>query len=216
MIDIPEKAEVQCIDGVVGRSTYVIINPITHQITHVVVKSMWLPFLEYEVPIDQVDRTTPDLIMLKCTWEELKKMEPFEYEEYIHTELPDYERWRDDLVLWPYVVSPSGSVNEEVDAYIPVKQKNQPQGEIAVRRGAKVRAIDGYVGQVDELLVDSTNMHVTHLVMRDRHIFSHREITIPVSQIDRVDEDTVYMKLDRQSIEGLPTVPVQRWSLNRQ
>ena len=82
---------------------------------------------------------------------------------------------------------------------------------MAVRRGAQVEATDGYVGQVDELLINSNNMQVTHLVLLERHLLEHREITIPVSQIDRVDEDTVYLKLDRQSVEQLPTTPIQRW-----
>jgi hypothetical protein len=40
-----------------------------------------------------------------------------------------------------------------------------------VRRGARVEATDGYVGQVDELLINSNNMQVTHLVLLERHIF---------------------------------------------
>jgi len=64
---------------------------------------------------------------------------------------------------------------------------------------------------VDELLINSNNKQATHLVLRERHIFNNREITIPVSQIDHVNEDTIYLKLDRQSVEELPTTPIQRW-----
>jgi uncharacterized membrane protein len=46
-----------------------------------------------------------------------------------------------------------------------------------------------------------------------RHILKHREITIPVSQIDCVHEDTIYRKRDRQSVEDLRTTPIQRWAL---
>jgi sporulation protein YlmC with PRC-barrel domain len=84
---------------------------------------------------------------------------------------------------------------------------------LAVWRGAKVQATDGYVGQVDELLVNSTNMKASHLILVERHIFEHREITIPVSQIERVNEDTIYLKLDKKSIAELPTTPIQRWHL---
>jgi hypothetical protein len=97
--------------------------------------------------------------------------------------------------------------------YVPVKHQNVPPGELAVWRGAKVEATDGYVGQVDELLINSTNMKASHLVLVERHIFERREITIPVSQIDLVNEDTIYLKLDRKSIEELPTTPIQRWRL---
>jgi uncharacterized membrane protein/sporulation protein YlmC with PRC-barrel domain len=206
MIDLPTKAEVHCSDGAVGRSTYVIGNPINQQITHLVVKSYWPPFREVLVPVDQVKETTPDLIRLKCTRNDLSMMEPFEYEEYICTEMPDY-------LSWPYVL-PVGLYPEVTVKYIPVKHQNIALGEVAVRRGARVEATDGYVGQVDELLINSNNMQVTHLVLLERHIFKNREITIPVSQIDRVHEDVVYLKLDRQSVEQLPTTPVQRWPLN--
>jgi len=206
MIDLPTIAEVHCSDGVAGRSTYVIGNPVTQQLTHLVVKSYLPPFHEHLVPVDQVVETTPNLIRLKCTRNDLSMMEPFEYEEYIRTEIPDY-------LSWPYVL-PMGLYPEEVVKYIPVKRQNIPQGEFALRRGARVEATDGYVGLVDELLINSNNMQVTHLVLLERHVFKHREITIPVSQIDRVDEDTVYLKLDRQSVEQLPTTPIQRWPLN--
>ncbi len=205
MIDLPTKAEVHGSDGAVGRSTYVIGNPINHQITHLVVKSNRTPFQEYLVPVDQVEETTPNLISLKCTRNDFYEMEPFEYEEYIRTETPGY-------LSWPYVL-PIGLYPEEVVSYIPVKFQIVPQGELAVRRGARVEATDGYVGQVDELLINSNNMQVTHLVLLERHILKHREITIPVSQIDHIAEDTIYLKLDRRSVEDLPTTPIQRWSL---
>ena len=100
---------------------------------------------------------------------------------------------------------------EESIPYTAVKRQNIPAGEFALRRGAPVEATDGYVGQVDGLLIDSNTMQVTHLLLLERHIFQAREITIPVSQIDHLDEGTIYLKLDRQSVEALPTTPVQRW-----
>src|SRR5512138_3047646 len=203
MIDLPMKAEVRCSDGVVGFSTHVIGNPVDHQVTHLVVKSVQPPFNEYLVPIDQLEDTTPHLIKLICTRNEFEKMEPFEVEEYIRTRYPNYQ-------VLPYQL-PGQVLMDEVIEYIPVKNHNIPQGEITVWRDAKVEATDGYVGLVDELLINSSNMQATHLVLRERNLFQQREITIPVSQIERVDEGTIYLKLDRQSIEELPTTPIQRW-----
>jgi hypothetical protein len=68
-----------------------------------------------------------------------------------------------------------------------------------------VEATDGYVGQLDELLINAKDMQVTHLVLLVRHLFEGKEITIPVSQIDHIDQGTIYLKLDRQSVEALPT-----------
>ena len=221
MIDLPMKAEVHCSDGVAGRSTYVIGNPSNRHITHLVVKSFRPPFREYLVPVDQVEETTDNRIKLKCARGELIKMEPFEYEEYVPTEFPDY-------LCWPYVPpenpyfpasgpskgyrpGPWDRMKEEIP-YAAVKRQNIPVGELALQRDARVEATDGYVGQVDELLINSKDMQVTHLVLLVRHIFEGREITIPVSQIDRIDEGTIYLKLDRQSVEALPTTPIQRWT----
>lgn len=206
MIDLPMLAEVHCSDGIAGLSTYVIGNPINHQVTHLVVKSLKPPFPEYLVPMGQVEDTAHHQIRLKCTQSELEKMEPFVDEEYMRTKYPTY-------LCAPYAL-PTQPIREDVVTYVTVKHLNIPRGELEVKRGAKVEAKDGStIGQVDELLINSTNMQVTHLVLRERHIFQQREITIPVSQIEHVYEDVIYLKLDRKSIEALPTTPIQRWQL---
>ena len=203
MIDLPLTAEVYCPDGPAGRSTHVIGNPLNNEITHLVVKSYLPPFHEYLVPVDQVEETTEDRITLKCTRDDLNKMELLEVEEYRRSEIPGY-------LYWPYVVSSVPYMSDTVETYIPVKRKNVPPGELALRRGARVEATDGYVGQVDELLINSQDMQVTHLVLLERHILQKREITIPVSQIDHVSENTIFLKLDRKNVEELPTTPIQR------
>ncbi len=204
MIDLPVKAEVNCSDGVAGISRYFIGHQVNHQITHLVVKTSRPPFREVLVPVDQVEETSPDRIKLKCTLGDLNQMEPFEVEEYISTQLPYY-------LVWGYVFPCSVTNPPEVETHVLVKNQNIPMGEVAVRRDARVEATDGYLGQVDELLVNSNNLQVTHLILLKRHIFKQREIAIPLSQIDHVSEDTVYLKLDKKGVEELPTVPIQRW-----
>ena len=95
MIDIPVKAQVMCSDGIVGRLTYVIVNPINKRMTHLVVKDNRPPFGEHLVSVDQVVETMPELIKLNCTRDELRKMERFIYQEYIKVMLPDYEQLQD-------------------------------------------------------------------------------------------------------------------------
>jgi hypothetical protein len=205
MIQLPLKAEVHCSDGFAGRSTYAIGNPMNRRITHLVVQNLRPPFRETLVPVDQVGETTDNRIKLKCTRDELNRMEPFEVEEYKRSEMPGY-------LYWPHVQPAVVDMSDEVEIYVPVKRQNVPAGELALQRGARVEATDGYVGQVDELLINSKDMQVTHLVLLVRHIFERREITIPVSQIDHIDQGTIYLKLDRQSVEALPTTPRQHWT----
>ncbi len=212
MIDIPVNAEVRCSDGQAGRSTFVIVNPVNQLLTHLVVREEWPPFAEHMVPVDRVEETSPDMIKLNCTLDQLRKMEPFLFEQYIRVKSPNYEKWQGTMVAWPYVL-PANSASSEEDRYIPMEVENIPPGELAVRRGARVEAKDGYVGQVEELLVNSKNMHITHLVVREKHLWRNRDVAIPISQIERAEENSVDLKLDRKSIKELPTVPVQRWSL---
>jgi sporulation protein YlmC with PRC-barrel domain len=183
----------------------VIANPENHTVTHLVVKSIRPPFRETLAPVEQVEASTPDRIQLKCSRAELDQMEPFETEEYVQSELPGYIYWTD--TYGTNVPPVPGYTTEGVPALIRVKRRNIPQDELAVRRGARVEATDGYVGQVDDLLVDPKTLQVIQLVLRERHIFQQREITIPVSQIDHVDEDTIFLKLDKQGVAELPTTP---------
>ncbi len=193
-MNLPTKAEVHCSDGIAGRSTYIIGNLTNYQVTHLVVKSLRPPFPEYLVPLDQVEHTSPQRIELKCTRSEMEKMEPLAYEEYVRTESPMY-------LGYPYIL-PITTVNEEVPIEAPVKFHNFAPDEFAVCPGAQVVTSGGYVGEVDELLIDSASMQVTHLILRERHIFKQKEVTIPISQIERIDPDVIYLKLDRQSSEA--------------
>lgn len=201
-MDIPINADVQCADGLAGRSTYVVINPTTQQITHVVVQEKGFVGNEHLVPIDQVVETTPHLIRLRCTRDELAAMDDFVEIEYLRGDAPYFQYAAHEYVMWPYAVAEA--------ALVVAEHKRIPPGELAVHRGAEVKASDGYVGRVDEFLVDAANGHISHLVLREGHLWGRKDVTIPVSQIDHIEEDTVYLKLDKRSIEALPAIPVRR------
>ena len=94
---------------------------------------------------------------------------------------------------------------------MPVAHERVPPGELAVRRGNHVRATDGDVGLVDEFLVDRETEHITHLVLREGHLWGQKDVLIPVSEIAHVDEDRVHLTLSKQEVASLPTIPVRRW-----
>jgi hypothetical protein len=90
-----------------------------------------------------------------------------------------------------------------------VEHERIPVGDLAVRRGARVEATDGSAGHIDGFLVDETSEHITHLVLSEGHLWGHKDVTVPVSSIDRIEEDVVYLKLDREGIAHLPMIPAQ-------
>jgi sporulation protein YlmC with PRC-barrel domain len=201
MIDIPLDASVECADGLGGRSSYVIIDPTTKQVTHFVVKQNGFHRTQHLVPVDCIVETTPNSIRLRCTKDKLATLKPFIGTGYILIKRPRYDQG------W---YGASSYIVPEETAMVPVEYRRIPQGELAVHRGAGVKATDGRVGRVDEFLADPDTGHITHLVLREGHLWSHKNVAIPVSAIDRVEEETICLKLDKHTIESLPAIPIRR------
>jgi sporulation protein YlmC with PRC-barrel domain len=212
-MEIPLNAQVECKDGVCGRSEYVLINPVTDKVTHLVVKEDSSPNKEYIVPVEIVSENMGDPIQLRCSKAELEKMDPFIKTTFIEEKVPDRNfRYPGGMYgggsyfYLPYVAS-------EGTEYKSVEHQQIPPGELAVRRGTRVEATDGYVGHVDEFVVNPENSHITHLVMREGHLWGKKDVIIPLSAMGDTREDTVFLKLDKHQIEALPTFPVhRRWS----
>jgi sporulation protein YlmC with PRC-barrel domain len=203
MMDIPIDTDVQCTDGTGGRSTYVVLNPVSRRVTHVVVKQGTFPRLERLVPVGMVAETSPNQIQLNCSQQELERLEPFIETEFLPGEFP-YEAYElDEYRLWPYLLPG--------DELVPVEHERVPPGELAVHRGSHVRATDGDVGRVDEFLIDRETEHITHLVLREGHLWGQKDVLIPVSEIGQIDEDRVYLTLSKEEVANLPTIPVRRW-----
>ncbi len=212
-MEIPLNAQVECTNGVCGRSVYVLINPVIDQVTHLIVKGDSSPHTEYIVPVDFVAETIADTIRLRCSKAELEKMDPFVQTEFIEEKVPGrnfgYAGGMSGMGSYyylPYVI-PDRTVYESVE------NQQIPPGELAVRRGTRVEATDGYVGHVDEFVVNPENGHITHLVMREGHLWGQKDVIIPLSAMGDTCQDTVFLKLDKHQIESLPTFPLQRrWS----
>jgi sporulation protein YlmC with PRC-barrel domain len=197
-MDIPINAEVHCTDGLGGHSTYVVLNPINREVTHLVVKELNFPHTEFLVPVERVSKSTARVIQLDCTKAELSEMDQFIKTEFVQSEIPQLTM--DPYMVWPYYIP---------ERRVAILEHEQvPPGEMAVRRGAHVEATDGHVGRVDGFLVNPENEHITHLVLREGHLWGHKDVTIPVSQIDHLEEDTVYLDLDKASIGALPAIPI--------
>ncbi len=218
-MEIPLDVDVQCTDENCGKSMYVIVNPITDKVTHIVVKEGLTSGSERLVPVDYVIDSNADLIKLRCSKSELENMEPFVQKTYIREEAPEriyeagfpqgsYTYGIGAYYTLPYVtpeyVGPDNTVYQQV------KEEQVPKDELAVQRGARVQATDGTVGHVDEFVVDPENSHITHMVMREGHLWGKKEVIIPFSAIEDSVEDTVYLKLNKKQVEALPTFPLHR------
>jgi sporulation protein YlmC with PRC-barrel domain len=216
-MNIPINAAVQCKDGPGGRSTHVIVNPITEQLTHLVVKERRRPGIERLVPIWLVKVTASERIHLICTQAELAELKSFVETEFIrihplfwdHESVSHYDD--DEIMSLPYTRMELPFEDHEGGLML-LKQeiKAIPPGALAFSRGASIKATDGRVGKVDEFVVDPESGHVTHLTMRKGHLWDEGEMTIPISEIARIQENVVHLKLNKRQIEALPVVEVRR------
>jgi len=198
-MDIPINAKVICQDEPIGNSILVIINPITRTVTHLVVRKKEFPVGEdYLVPVEWVKTSSAKEIHLTCSKEDFDHAKPFVTTEFINGDRPLLDYAPGSYLTWPYV-----------STQIPVVLHKQiPAGELAIGRGAQVIARDGYIGRVDEFLV-TIESHISHLVLREGHLWGQKDITIPVEEIDRIDKDgNVHLKLSRAEIEKLPAIPL--------
>jgi uncharacterized membrane protein/sporulation protein YlmC with PRC-barrel domain len=129
-------------------------------------------------------------------------MEPFIETHYVRGEMPEYKAA--GFYRFPYVI-------RQEETYLASREMPRiPKGERSIHRGATVVAKDGEVGQVDELIVKPEDMRITHLILREEHLFGDREVAIPMSAVEMAADDKVYLKLNKEDIEALPEIPVKR------
>ena len=207
-MELPLNAQIECKDGVCGRSAFILINPVTNEISHLVVREDTADHKERLVPAEKITGTIADTIQLACTKAEVADMELFITTHYIQQKvpgkfIPDAASFMSGSVYYlPYssVSTMTGKVEDE----------QIPPGELPIYRGTEIEATDGSIGKVDEFLVNPDNCHITHLVMREGHLWGQKDVVIPISAVDKAYQEVVYLKLSKKQVEALPAIPVHR------
>jgi uncharacterized membrane protein len=130
-------------------------------------------------------------------------MENFTETQYVKTDVPVDAYY--DVYNMPYVQPMSTETVE-----IPIDEELIPPGELAIHRGTPVEAKDGYIGEIGEFLINPESGKISHLVLLKGHLRGRKEVSLPISAIDKVVHDTVYLKLEKKSVEMLPEIPIHR------
>lgn len=79
-------------------------------------------------------------------------------------------------------------------------QESRP-GNVFLSTGTDVKTRGGdKVGTVEELVVDPERGKVTEIIVK-KGLFGGKEIRIPTQFIDEIDDDTVYVALDKERLE---------------
>jgi hypothetical protein len=123
-----------------------------------------------------------------------------------------YEVYGPEQVLsWPYYRRGDSVMDPDLEGKVSqtVTVDTIPLGEVAVRRGEPVHAVDGPIGHVDGLVIEPGNDHVTHVLLQEGHLWGRKEVAIPISAVTG-DEDGITLRLSKQQIQDLPPVDVAR------
>lgn len=207
-VDLPLGATVYCVDGECGHCVAVIYNPLTRALTHFVLESLRPHRRQYLVPVKDVVSSDHHQLALACRRDDLSQYRLFKHVEFLPVEkaempfIPDLIE--DSTFIWPYL-QVAGSTVVQVDV------EEVPAHELAVHRGARVRASDGDIGRVDEFVVNPATGGLSYLVMHEGHLWGQKEVAIPLSAVDHVDDDVVYLGLDKEGVGKLPAIATRRW-----
>jgi sporulation protein YlmC with PRC-barrel domain len=196
-VAVPERTPIT--DGVCGRVTQVVLDPIKDEVTHLIVEPEHRQGLGRLVSMDLTE-VAADHVDLRCTRAEFDDLQVAEEVRFLPgTEgYPGFES--NQMLLLPYF---GGNTTE------PVVEDTLPMGEVSVQRGEKVYATDGLIGEVEGLVADRRNYHVTHIVLKEGHLFSHKDVAIPIHAVRAVDADGIRLSMRKHDVGDLPPVEYQ-------
>jgi hypothetical protein len=80
-----------------------------------------------------------------------------------------------------------------------------PVGETEVERHESVHCTDGEIGQVEGFIVSGADHRVTHVLLKEGHLWGRRQVAIPVSAVASVDAG-IRLNITKQQVEDLPPV----------
>lgn len=206
-MEILINAKVFCTDGECGHVTAVLINPLSKRVTHLIVRESGILGQEKMIPTEIIAESLPEKINLRIGKEKFHEMENFRSIKYVSGENPFGPYLPEHYYLHPFVMPEYDSEYEYNTYYVDVE--NIPAGELEINRDAEVYAQDGWVGKVDELMVSPKDEKITHIVLREGHLWDKKHVTIPVSEVDRIKAGAVYLKLTKNDVGELPVIPIR-------
>lgn len=192
MAEFTLGARASCPDGFCGVVSRTILDPAARTVTHLVIGPRHGTGGRL-VPLDLVEAAAGE-IRLRCTLDEFGRLDPAE---------------ETDLVDGGYgnvgAMGMGGSVPGMGLGYSTplVVEHAVPLGDIEVERHESVHAVDGHIGQVEGFVVDPADQKVTHVLLKEGHLWGRRQVAIPVSAVASVDAG-IRLNITKQQIEDLP------------
>ena len=180
-------AHVEGTDGRVGDVSRIVVEARGRRLTQIVVRDGKLFGTERLVPMEDVTAATADKVSLRVSHAQFNLLTPF-----VHT--VDYTPDTPDTFM--------GQVARHPFA---VDQSDVSEDEAAFKGGERVEATDGTVGKVDEVIIDPSTFALTHIVLREGHLWQKHMVQIPIESVDYAARNVVYLKVDKEHLEPMAT-----------
>lgn len=190
-------AAARCSDGSCGVVSRTILDPATRAVTHLVILPRHHSVDGRLVPVDVVETTTSEETRLRCTLAEFARFEPSEEVDVAEGEIGS-------LGIGPPVTGLGVDVGMGYSNPVIVSHA-VPLGETEVARHESVHCVDGEIGQVEGFIVSSADHRVTHVLLKEGHLWGRRQVAIPVSAVSSVDAG-IRLNITKQEVEDLPPV----------
>ncbi len=201
-----------CSDGSCGEVRRLVIDPAAETVTHLVIQPGHRRESGRLVPLGLVE-TTAGEIRLRCTRAEFDNLDPAEESDVV--EAADSGGLVGDALVYGggrEAYAPMGpgdliDVGPQPVRRRVITQDAVPYGEIQVRPGDRVHAVDGEIGRVRGFLVDPGDDRVTHVLLGEGHLWGRKDVAIPISAVTGV-QDGIRLSITKQQVENLPPVDI--------
>ena len=204
-------ASASCTDGHCGEVTRAILDPAARTVTHLVIEPRHHQADGRLVPVAMVDAAAGE-IGLRCTLAEFERLDASEEIEF--AEGVDYgggygsadavQGYGEVGGMGMGASSSGGAIGGSLGHNRPVVATDAvPEGESEVADHERVHASDGEVGRLKGFAVDPADHRVTHVLLREGHLWGHKEVAIPVSAVASLD-DGIWLNITKKQAEELP------------
>jgi uncharacterized protein YrrD len=201
----------------VGKVNRFVIDPVTNEVTHIVVQKGWLLAEDKVVPLDKVNVADEHDIILNESLDDFNELPPFKETHFVQAggsdmpapgpDDPPHLRVSPAYYWYPpagYLEVPGSGIGYENWPHM-VTKENIPEETVALKEGSKVISSDGsHVGNVERLFVEKDSNRATHFLISQGLLFKDRKL-IPAYWIKTMEEDKVYLAVSSTILENLPS-----------
>lgn len=192
-MDMRLGTPVEGTDGRIGHLSTVVIDPQTDDINSIVVTAEGTGNVDRLVAESHVREIHEDRLVVDLSKHEFFDLPAFTRPRYVN---PDAVK-----------LNTTTSVVNERAGWHYALTGHVPSGMAACPRDMPVHDADGKrIGKLDWLVIDAEHDHVSHIVLSEGHLFTKKDIAVPVAHVTSLSDGRATLDLTADEVEALPPV----------